>query len=162
MSKGKSIVAMLATTMVFAFGGTQGLAQRLSTKAAAPTVHATPERSLFNEYRGVAIGTTATDVRAKLGNPKESSATDEQFIFSEAESAQFYYDAEHKVNAIMITFQGDVSKAPAAKDVFGEDVAPNDQGTIFRMTRYPKAGYWISYTRTSGADAMVNIALQKK
>lgn len=161
MSKGKTIVVMAAITVAFAFGITQAPAQRLSTKAATPAVHAAPDRSLFSEYRGVAIGTTAAEVRAKLGNPKESSATDEQFIFSEAESAQFYYDAAHKVNAIMITFQGDVSKAPAAKDVFGEDVAPNDQGTIFRMTRYPKAGYWISYTRTTGADAMVNIALQK-
>ena len=35
------------------------------------------------------------------------------------------------------------------------------EGTIFKMERYPKAGYWISYTRTSGTDAMVNIALQK-
>ena len=43
---------------------------------------------------------------------------------------------------------------------FGIDVPAKD-GTVFKMERYPKAGYWISYTRTSGSDAMVNIAIQK-
>jgi len=161
MSKGKNIFVLLVVAAALAIGTAQSSAQRLSTRAVTPVPHPTPERSLFNDYRGIAIGTQAADVRAKLGKPKEASDSQEQFILSENESVQFYYDAEHKVNAIMVTFQGDVSKAPAAKDVFGEDVAPNDQGTIFRMTRYPKAGYWISYTRTTGADAMVNIAMQK-
>lgn len=127
----------------------------------APLTMPTPEKSLFSEYRGVKIGMAAADVRTKLGKAKDETDAQDQYIFSDNESALFYYDAAKNVNAIMITFTGDVSKAPGAKDVFGEDVAPNPQGMIFRMEKYPKAGYWISYTRTTGSDAMVNIALQK-
>lgn len=122
-----------------------------------------PDKSLFSEYRGVKIGMAIADARAKIGNSKEKTQSDsqDQYIFSDNESALLYFDASKNVNAIMITFQGDVTKAPTAKDVFGNDVVPNAEGTIFKMERYPKAGYWISYTRTSGADAMVNIAMQK-
>lgn len=135
--------------------------QSASARRVAPATNPTPEKSLFTEYRGIKIGMAATDVRTKLGKAKDETDTQDQYIFSDNESALFYYDASKNVNAIMITFQGDVSKAPAAKDVFGQDVPPNDSGMIFKMEKYPKAGYWISYTRTTGSDAMVNIALQK-
>ena len=134
--------------------------QRSNAKTVTPAAVPTPEKTLFNEYRGVKIGMPTADVRTKLGKAKDESDAQDQYIFSDNESALFYYQAGH-VNAIMITFQGDVTKAPTAKDIFGNDVAPNDQGMIFKMERYPKAGFWISYTRTSGTDAMVNIALQK-
>ena len=154
-----AIVLTVAAVVAAAFAGTQ--TQSTSAASVTPRALPTPEKTLFSEYRGVKIGMPATDVRTKLGKAKEASDTTEQYIFSDSESAQFYYDATKNVNAIMITYTGDVAKAPTAKDIFGEDVAPNDQGMIFKMERYPKAGYWISYTRTSGTDAMVNIALQK-
>lgn len=132
-----------------------------SANGSTPKPMPTPEKTLFNEYRGVKIGMPAADVRTKLGKAKDETDEQDQYLFSDSESALFYYDSAKNVKAIMVTFQGDVSKAPNAKDIFGEDVAPNDQGMIFKMQRYPKAGYWISYTRTTGSDAMVNIALQK-
>jgi hypothetical protein len=135
--------------------------QSTSANKLAPATVPTPGTSLFSEYRGVKIGMPAADVRTKLGKARDQSDAQDQYIFSDNESALFYYDASKNVNAIMITFQGDVSKAPGAKDVFGQDVPANDQGMIFKMEKYPKAGYWISYTRTTGSDAMVNIALQK-
>jgi hypothetical protein len=132
-----------------------GTAQRTATSpvAAAKT---------FTAYKGVGLGLTADEARTKLGSPKEKGDTSDLYIFSDNESAQIYYDPTHKVNAVMITYTGsEVKNAPTAKDIFGEEVAPNAEGTIFKMERYPKAGYWISYTRTSGSDAMVNIAMQK-
>jgi hypothetical protein len=150
-------VAVLFTAIAFLVPGRQSASARKMAPAADPT----PEKSLFSEYRGVKIGMAATEVRSKLGKARDETDAQDQYIFSDNESALVYYDASKNVNAIMITFQGDVSKAPVAKDVFGEDVAPNPQGMIFRMEKYPKAGYWISYTRTTGTDAMVNIALQK-
>jgi hypothetical protein len=150
-------VAALIVTTVFSQVGIPVGAGTTHAPRALPT----PEKTLFSEYRGVKIGMPTADVRTKLGKAKDESDTTDQYIFSDSESVQFYYDASKNVNAIMITFMGDVTKAPTAKDIFGADVAPNDQGMIFKMERYPKAGYWISYTRTAGADAMVNIALQK-
>src|SRR5258708_35863347 len=81
-----------------------------------------PDKSLFNEYRGVKIGMAAADVRIKIGSSKEKTQSDaqDQYIFSDSESALVYYDASKNVNAIMITFQGDLKSAPTAKDVFGE------------------------------------------
>lgn len=118
------------------------------------------QTSPFIEYRGMKIGAAADAVRAKLGAPRDKSDAMDLYVFSDNESAQFYYDAAHVVNAIMITYTGDLKGAPAAKDIFGVDV-PEKDGMIFKLEKYPKAGYWISYTRTTGTDAIVNVAIQK-
>lgn len=159
MFKGRYVL-LIAAAVIFAGAGIVTSGIHVAAKADA-ACRPTPDRTLFSEYRAIKIGMPADVVRTKLGTPKEKSDTMDMFSFSDSETAQFFYDAGHNVNAIMITFQGDVSKAPTAKDVFGEDVAPNDQGMIFKMQRYPKAGYWISYTRTTTGESMVNIALQK-
>jgi len=160
MSRKLIKILLIVSSLVIAGNFVDRNAQRTNAKNIAPIAVPTPEKTLFSEYRGVKIGMLTADVRTKLGKAKEETDGQDQYIFSDNESALFYYAAGH-VNAIMITFQGDVTKAPSAKDVFGNDVAPNDQGMIFKIERYPKAGFWISYTRTSGTDAMVNIALQK-
>lgn len=121
----------------------------------------TPDTPGFTEYKGIKIGTAADAVRAKLGAPKEKSDTQDQYVFSEHESVQFFYDSAHLVSAIMVTFTGDIKNAPLAKDIFGVEVPPGENGMIFKMERYPKLGYWISYTKTTGDGAMVNIAIQK-
>jgi len=160
MYRRTSQIVLATLALGLAVGFTSVWNHRTSAKVVVPVAVPTPEKTLFSEYRGIKIGMPTADVRTKLGKAKEETDAQDQYIFSDNESAQFYYEAGH-VNAIMITYQGDVTKAPTAKDIFGEDVAPNDQGMIFKMEKYPKAGFWISYTRTSGADAMVNIALQK-
>ena len=130
--------------------------------AAGPVAEPTPEiKSPAYLYKGIAIGATADEVRKKLGDPKERSDPQDQFIFSDEESAQFIYDADHKVSAIMVTFSGKMTGAPSAKDVFGEEVAPKPDGGVFKMVRYPKAGYWISYNKIVGDDSIVSIAMQK-
>lgn len=112
-------------------------------------------------YKGIAIGTPADDVRKKLGDPKDKSDAQDLFVFSDEESAQFMYDADKKVTAIMITFSGKLTGAPTPKDVFGEDVPAKADGGVFKMVRYPKAGYWISYNKIVGDDSMISIAMQK-
>ncbi|MBK6723504.1 MAG: hypothetical protein IPO41_00480 [Acidobacteria bacterium] len=115
----------------------------------------------MSDYRGIAIGMATNDVRNKLGNPKDKSDTMDLYTFSDAESAQFYYGPEKTVTAIMITFSGELKDAPLPRTVLGEDVEAKPDGSIFKMLRFPKAGYWISYNRTPAPDAIVNIALQK-
>jgi hypothetical protein len=101
------------------------------------------------------------DARKKLGNPKESADAQDFFQLNDNESAQVYYDAAHKVMAISITYTGKLDSAPTPRTVFGEDGEVKADGGIFKMERYPKAGFWISYTRTGGDDPMVVLALQK-
>ena len=125
-----SIVLIAAAVFVAAAFLSTGICGKSAAKV-APLSLPTPERTLFSEYRGVKIGMPATDVRTKLGTAKDQTDTQDQYIFSDSESALVYYDGSHAVSAIMITFTGDVTKAPTAKDVFGQDLTPNDQGTIF-------------------------------
>ena len=118
-------------------------------------------KKTFTEYREISLGNTADAVRQKLGIPKDKSDAQDLYTFSDNESAQFYYSDAHLVTAIMITYMGNLKDAPTAKDVFGEDVPAKPDGSIFKMVRYPKAGYWISYNRSGGDDAIISIAIQK-
>lgn len=113
------------------------------------------------DYRGVSLGMKASDVRLKLGEPKDKSAEMDMYIFSETETAQFYYDGAQLVQAMMITYTGDLKTAPTPKEVFGEDAEAKPDGSIFKMVRYPKAGYWISYNRSAGPDQVISLAFQK-
>jgi len=154
---GVSVVSFVAVAQLIAGNGGEARAWAVLPEA-GPTPASAPA---YAGYKGVAIGASTDDVRKKLGEPKDKSEGMDLYIFSESESAQFYYDAAHAVSAIMITYSGDLKSAPSPKDVFGEDVPPKEDGGVFRMARYPKAGFWISYNRTGGTDAIVSIALQK-
>jgi len=119
------------------------------------------ENKGMSDYRGVAIGMATDDVRKSLGNPQDKSDTMDLYPFPPDESAQFCYGAARTGTAIMITFSGELKDAPPPKAILGEDVEAKPDGSIFKMVRFPKAGYWISYNRTPPPDAIVNIALQK-
>ena len=120
-----------------------------------------PEKPPFTGYKGITIGTKADEVRAKLGAPTDKSDEQDSFVVSGNESAQIYYDAAKTVTAITVTFTGKLDGAPTAMAVFGEAAEVKPDGGIFKMVRYPKAGFWISYNKIVGSDGMIMIALQK-
>lgn len=153
-------VGVLASGLMAAVIFTAGVSEQ-SAIAAGPLAQPTPEeKPVFAAYRGISIGMSADDVRSKLDNPKDKSDAMDFYLFSDSESAQFFY-TEKVVTAIMVTFSGDLKQAPTPMAVFGEDVAAKPDGAVFKMARYPKAGFWISYNRTAGDDAVVSIAMQK-
>ena len=125
-----------------------------------PAAAGKPEEAPGKAFRGVVIGMQAEELRKKLGSPRDTSETLDFYVFSDNESAQVVYDASHAVSAISIDFTGK-SAAPAAKDVLGVDVEVFPDGSMYKMIRYPKSGYWISYNRTAGTDGMVSITMQK-
>ena len=149
------IVAVIAIPAAFADISNNA---SVTTARPVPTPTDTPP---FSSYKGVAIGATLDDARAKLGNPKEKGDGQDSFEFSDHESAQIYYDASKKVTAIMLTYTGKLDNAPTPKAVFGEDAEVKPDGGIFKMERYPKAGFWISYNKTGGDDPIVIIAINK-
>lgn len=132
-------------------------------------ISVTPQRALsqaflkpvYSAYRGVSIGTKADDARTKLGSPKDKSDTQDYYVFSDNESAQVLYDNDHTVRVISINYLGKLEAAPAPKDVFGANVTANSDGSINKMVKYPKAGYWISYYKTGGDDPMIVLTIQK-
>jgi|SRR5215213_5496544 len=114
----------------------------------------------FSAYKGVRIGMTAEEARKLLGNPTDKDDKQDVYSFNENESCQVYYDETKKVSAVSITFLGGKS-VPTAKSVLGDDAEAKQDGSIYKLIRFPKAGYWVSYTRTSGDSPMTVIAIQK-
>jgi hypothetical protein len=104
---------------------------------------------------------TADEVRKKLGNPKDKGATDDTFVFNDKEQLQIVYDASHKVVTVSADFQSGAMGVPAAKAVLGSDLEAKADGSMYRMVRYPKAGYWVSFSRTAGDTPLISIMIQK-
>lgn len=125
------------------------------------TTPAGEETAAFKEYRGIQLGMIADEVRKKLGAPKDKSDAQDFFVFSDNESAQIVYDATHKVVTISADFLSTDASVPTAKQVMGSDLEAKADGSVYKMVRYPKAGYWLSYSRTAGASPMTSVTLQK-
>ena len=114
----------------------------------------------FHEYKGVHIGMSVEEARKALGNPTDKGDKQDFYSFDEKEACQVYYDDAHKVFAVSVTYTGGKS-APVPKSVIGSDIEAKQDGSLYKLVRYPKAGYWVSYTRTPGEDPMTIIAIQK-
>jgi len=116
---------------------------------------------VLTNYKGVTIGMSADEVRDKLDNLKEKGKVQDFFIFSDNESAQVFYNAEGKVMAVSLNYVGEKSGAPDAKAVLGEDVQAKADGSIYKLVRYPEAGYWVSYSRTAGDAPITTVTMQE-
>lgn len=125
------------------------------------TSAAEEEGAVFKEYRGVQLGMTADEVRKKLGTPRDKGDEQDFYMFGESETAQIVYDQTHKVITISADFLTMGSDVPTAKSVFGSEVEAKADGSVYKMVRFPKAGYWISFNRTSGASPLTTVTLQK-
>jgi hypothetical protein len=149
-------VALIIAVIALLLFGVSAAAQRRSP-APAPE----EDSSAFKEYRGVQLGMTADDVRKKLGSPKDKGDEQDFFVFGDNESAQIVYDATHKVVTISADFLLTDASVPTGKQVFGSAIEAKADGSMYKMVRFPKAGYWLSYNRTGGASPMTSITLQK-
>jgi hypothetical protein len=149
---------LLLVTLVFLSSVTAS-AQR---KPGGPVSPAADEpSSSFNAYRGVQLGMTAEEVRKKLGEPKDKGTEQDFFVFNETETAQIVYDKSQKVVTISADFMTQGPDVLTAKEVFGAEVDPKPDGSVYKLVRFPKAGYWVSFNRTSGASPMTTVTLQK-
>src|SRR5262245_26465718 len=123
---------------------------------------ASEEPPLFHEYRGVAIGWATEDVRKKLGAPATKSDEQDYYEFGEKERAQILYDqATHKVTAISVDFMNGASTVLTPQQVFGAEIDAKPDGSKYKLVRYPKAGYWVSYSRTAGDSPIISVTLQR-
>lgn len=116
---------------------------------------------VFRDYKGITLGMTMDAVHQKLGTPKEASTTQDFYSASDKEVAQIYYDRAQKVKAVAISYLGEGNDVPSCRAVLGEDVTPAADGSIYKLVRYPKAGYWVSYNRTGGDASMVIVTMQR-
>jgi hypothetical protein len=119
------------------------------------------DSSVFRDYRGIQLGMLADEVRKKLGDPKDKGDEQDFFMFGETETAQIVYDKTHKVITISADFLTAANAVPTAKQIFGAEVEAKADGSCYKMVRFTKAGYWLSYNRTSGNSPLTTVTLQK-
>lgn len=116
---------------------------------------------VFLDYRGVKIGLLAEEVRKKLGSPANKGEEQDYFIFGEKETAQILYDKSKQVTAISVDFMSGASAVITPQQVFGSDFEAKADGSKHKLVRYPKAGYWVSYSRTAGDTPIITVTIQK-
>ncbi|MBD0327204.1 MAG: hypothetical protein ICV68_12280, partial [Pyrinomonadaceae bacterium] len=91
---------------------------------------------------------------------KDKGKVQDFFVLSDAENVQVYYDNQGKVQAISVNYV-DAKKAPDTVSVLGEEVKANADGSMYKLVRYPEAGYWVAYSRTAGDTPLITVTIQK-
>ena len=135
-----------------------GVAQAQTTPKRAALVP--EEEPVFHEYRGVKIGWVADEVRKKLGSPANKGDEQDFYVFGEKETAQVLYD-KGQVTAISVDFMNGAKEVITPQQVFGSDVDAKPDGSKYKLVRYPKAGYWVSYSRTAGDTPIITVTIQR-
>lgn len=149
-------VFLVVLTLIIA-----GVSVVAQTTRKSPTA-APDDEPVFLDYRGVKIGWIADDVRKKLGSPANKGDEQDYFVFGEKETAQILYDkASKQVTAISVDFLSGANGVITPEQVFGTDFETKPDGSKYKLVRYPKAGYWVSYSRTAGETPIVTVTIQK-
>lgn len=115
------------------------------------------QQPLYKEYRGVRLGMTAGETRAKLGEPAMKSDEQDFYVFSANETAQIVYTGQ-KVVTISTDYSGGVG-APDYKSVVGENLLQKPDGSLFKMVLYDSERFWVSYYKSASVEPVVTITI---
>ncbi len=126
-----------------------------------PAEELTEIKPVYTNFMGVSLGMKADEVREKLGKLKDKGQKQDFFVFSADKSAQVFYDSNSIVIAFSVDYVGNDSGAPSSEEVLGHAVQPKADGSLYQLERYPEAGYWVSYSRTSGNNPITSVTVQK-
>jgi len=117
------------------------------------------QQPLYRDYRGVRLGMTAAEVRAKLGEPAMKSDEQDFYLISANETAQIAYNTAQKVVTISVDYTGGAG-APDYKSVVGDGMLlERPDGSLFRMVMYDSERFWVSYNRSAATPSMVTITI---
>lgn len=152
-----------ASAQVAPQSDTQSQEQTTQTQTPAPTQQPAPAAAepLYTEFKGVRVGTSRDEARKKLGSPQEKDKDQDFFALSDRQRARLYYDGKGAVSAIIVTHVGKSADIPTPKAILGADIEPKQDGSMYQIVYYPKAGYWVAYSRTAGDEPLTMITMQK-
>lgn len=135
----------------------KGQTQTQATRSVGAQVQ--NQQQAYREYRGVRLGMTAVEVRAKLGEPALKSDEQDFYVLSPNETAQIAYNAATKVSTISTDYTSGVG-APDYKTVVGEGLLQQrPDGSLFRMVFYESNGFWVSYNKSNSNVPVVTITI---
>lgn len=159
------ILVLLFWLVTAAFGQTTDTKQTATTTTTETQKTETSKAVMMpvlQNYKDLKIGATADEVRDKLGKARIDDK-DGFFYEFDDEMAQIRLDKDKKVRLISITYLSDNKNTPKFEDVFGTSVKaePGADGKIYKLIRYPAAGYWVAYSRTAGDKPTVTVTMQK-
>lgn len=118
------------------------------------------QQPLYTEYRGVRLGMTAAEARAKLGEPAMKSNEQDYFVLSPNEATQIVYDGLQKVMTISTDYTGGIG-APDYRSVVGDGMLlQRADGSLFRMVQYDSARMWVSFNKSAAVVPVVTITMQ--
>jgi hypothetical protein len=132
----------------------------LGLAAALPAPAQEEKEPPFHAFKGVAIGMTVADARQKLGSPTDKSDAQDLYNINDKQNVLVYYDGG-KVSAIALMFTGGGPDTLTPRAVFGSDIEAKPDGSIYKIVRYQKAGYFVAYSRSAGDSPMVSVTIQK-
>lgn len=129
-------------------------------KGQTRAVTSTPQlqQSIYREHRGVRLGMTAAEARAKLGEPAMKSDEQDFYVFSANETTQIAYDHNQKVMTISTDYI-DGAGAPDYRAVVGEGLLQRPDGSVFRMVMYESERFWVSYNKSAATVPVVTITI---
>ena len=150
---------LLIAALLLLFLGSVAKGQSPARAMGAIRAHSQVQQPLYREYRGVRLGMTAAETRAKLGEPVMKSNEQDFYVFSANETAQIAYDAFQKVMTISADYTDGIG-APDYKAVVGEGLLQRPDGSLFRMVQYQSERMWVSYNKSAAVVPVVTITLQ--
>ena len=115
------------------------------------------QQPLYKEHRGVRLGMTAAETRAKLGEPAMKSDEQDFYVVSANETVQIAYIGQ-KVVTISTDYIGGVG-APDYKSVVGEGLLEKPDGSLFRMVMYNSERFWVTYNKSASTVPLVTITI---
>lgn len=134
--------------------------QRPAPAVKAVRTYSQVQQPLYTEYRGVRLGMTAAEARAKLGEPAMKSNEQDYFVLSPNETTQIVYDGLQKVMTISTDYTGGIG-APDYRSVVGDGMLlQRPDGSLFRMVQYDSARMWVSYNKSAAVVPVVTITMQ--
>lgn len=132
--------------------------QAQTSVAKTVSAQAQIQQPAYREYRGIRLGMTATEVRAKLGEPALKSDEQDFYVVSASETAQFAYNAAHQVMTISTDYMNGVG-APDYRTVVGEGLLERPDGSLFRMVLHDSERYWVSYNKSASVVSVITITI---
>lgn len=148
------VAASVFVLAIAAFSQDAAEGQTPATTTVTPYVH---------DLRGISIGMEPDEVLEKLGKPKVSDNAGMLFSFSNKEMAQIGIGPKGKVRTIALIFEKSTEDTPDLEDIFGPtaEATVNEDGSVYKMVRYEKHGFWLAYNRSGGKTPMTTITMRR-